>query len=187
MDWDYPFHYLTIMSWRNLAMYAGPEAGPDLQWKLPQVMEDVLERWDIAKQSAFFKAEYIFTYAATAQLAEAARVAARRLRLGSVAEDELIAHYVGYIGPLTGPNARPVPPLLLGITKGSRDHTADRYRQVVLPALAAIRPPPRVALVQYDGGVHAYDEASSDLPLGALPAIARTWDDAIQNGFFVSP
>jgi hypothetical protein len=186
MEWSYPFNYLTILSWRNIAMYAGPEHGPDLQWRLPWVMEEVLEQWDAQKSRPFFKAEYMFNYAATSQLEACARTAAARLKLGQAAEDELVRHYRGYTRELPAHESRPVPPLLLGIVKGSRDHTIERYQRVILPLLNDIEPRPKVALVQYGGGVHQYSKPLPGLSLGALPAIAETWDQAIQEGFFVS-
>lgn len=185
IEWTHPFEYLAIMSWRNLAMYRGPEAGPELQWRLPQVMEDVLEEWEQVKHEPFFKAEYIFTYAALPQLEAAARAAARRLRAGRDAEEELVVRYRSYARELSGPGVRPVPPLLLGIVAGSRDHTPERYRDVVLPMLGAIRPAPRVHLVRYGAGVHGYDKPVAELPMGALPAIATVWAEAINHGFFL--
>lgn len=186
MDWPYPFNYLAILSWRNIAMYAGPEHGPDLQWRLPWVMEEVLEEWDRQKTKPFFKAEYFFNYAATAQLEAGARTAAARLKMSNAAEEELVRHFVGYSRELPAHESRAVPPLLLGIVKGSRDHTIERYRRVILPMLNGVEPRPKVALVQYGGGVHQYGKAVPGLPHGALPAIAETWNQAIQEGFFVS-
>jgi len=186
MDWPYPFNYLAILSWRNIAMYAGPEHGAELQWRLPWVMEEVLEEWEEQKTRPFFKAEYFFNYAATAELEACARTAAARLKMGRAAEEELVRHYRGYSRELPAAESRPVPPLLLGIVKGSRDHTVERYDRVVLPMLRDIEPRPKVALVQYGGGVHQYGKAVPNLPLGALPAIAETWDRAIHEGFFVS-
>jgi hypothetical protein len=186
MAWTHPFNYLAVMSWRNVAMYRGPEAGPDVQWRLPWVMEQVLEEWESVKHQAYFKAEYIVTYAATPQLEAAARAAALRLGLSDSNEAALVQRYLGYVRELTGPGVRPVPPLLLGIVKGSRDHTPERYQQVVLPRLAAMRPAPKVHLVRYEDGVHEYDLALPGSPLGVFPAIAQVWDDAIRQGFFVT-
>jgi hypothetical protein len=148
-------------------------------------MEEVLEHWEESKTKPFFKAEYIFNYAAEKQLTDAARAVAARLKLGIAAEEELVSKYVGYTRPLPSPSAPPVPPLLLGIVEGSRDHTPERYENVVLPSLQAISPAPRVALTRYGAGVHAYDKPLPELAFGALPAIAKTWDDAIMNGFFL--
>jgi hypothetical protein len=164
IEWTHPFNYLAIMGWRNIAMYRGPEAGPDLQWQLPLVMEDVLDEWADSRHEPYFKAEYIFTYAALPQL----------------------ERYKGYTHELSGPGVRPVPPLLLTIVKGSRDHTPERYREVVLPMLAAMSPTPKVHLLQIGAGVHGYDSALPDLPMGAFPAIAQAWDDAIRGGFYLT-
>jgi hypothetical protein len=186
MDWPYAFNHLAILSWRNIAMYAGPEHGADLQWRLPWVMEEVLEEWERQKTRPFFKAEYFFNYAKTDQLEACARTAAARMKLSSRAEDELVRHFRGFARELPAHESRPVPPLLLGIVKGSRDHTVERYEKTILPMLAKIEPRPKVALVQYGGGVHQYGKPVPGLPVGALPAIAETWDEAIQEGFFVA-
>jgi hypothetical protein len=186
MDWPYAFNQLAILSWRNIAMYAGPEHGDDLQWRLPWVMEEVLEEWERQKTRPFFKAEYFFNYAKTDQLEACARTAAARMKLSGRAEDELVRHFRGFARELPAHESRPVPPLLLGIVKGSRDHTVERYEKTILPMLAQIEPRPKVALVQYGGGVHQYSKPVLGLPLGALPAIAETWDQAIQEGFFVA-
>jgi hypothetical protein len=185
IEWTHPFNYLAIMGWRNIAMYRGAEAGPDLQWRLPLVMEDVLDEWAASRHEPYFKAEYIFTYAALPQLEAAARSAAKRLSLGTKAEEELVERFKGYTHELSGPDVRPVPPLLLTIVKGSRDHTPERYRQIVLPMLAAMRPAPKVHLLQIGAGVHGYDSAEPGLPMGAFPAIAQAWDDAIRGGFYL--
>lgn len=185
IEWTHPFNYLAIMGWRNIAMYRGAEAGPDLQWRLPWVMEDVLEEWADSRHEPYFKAEYAITYAAHAQLDAAARTAAKRLGLGVKAEEELVEQYKGYTHELAGPGTRPVPPIFLAIVKGSRDHTPERYREIVLPMLAAMHPAPKVHLLQIGAGVHGYDKSEPGLPMGPFPAIAQAWDDAIRGGFYL--
>jgi hypothetical protein len=185
MEWTHPFNYLNILSWRLLAMYAGPEAGPDGMWRLPWIMEDVFERWDRVKTQAQFKAEYLFCYAALDQLAESARAAAKRLQLGPEETEQLVRHYRGYARELSGPGVKPVPPILLSINKGSRDHRPDRYKTIVLPSLAAMNPAPKVRLVEFQTGVHSYERPEDGLPRGVLPAIANLWNDAITNGYYI--
>ena len=185
MTWDFPFHYFTLRSWRHLAMYAGPEAGPEGMWRLPWLMEDVLEKWDRVKSQPQFKAEYIVTYGATESLAEAARAVAKRLHLNEEETAALVDRFTGYARELSGPGVKPVPPLLYGIAKGSRDHTLERYRDITLREAAKMNPAPRTKLVQFQAGVHSYERPEEDLPRGLLPAVAKWWDDEIRAGFFV--
>ncbi len=186
MSWEYPFNYLTLRTWRHIAKYAGPEAGPDGAWRLPWLMEDVFEAWERVKGQPQFKAEYFVTYAALDALAEAAQVTASRLGMGVAERRELVKRYHGYTRELSGPGVRPVPPLLYGIARGSRDHTEERYRRVLLPALAALDPPPRARLVVFEAGVHGYEKPEDGLPRGILPAVTQTWHDAITGGYFAA-
>jgi hypothetical protein len=186
MTWDFPFHYFTLRSWRHLAMYAGPEAGPEGMWRLPWLMEDVMDRWDKVKSQPQFKAEYIVTYGATESLAAAARAAARRLGLDEQETRDLEDRFTGYARELSGPGVKPVPPLFYGIAKGSRDHTLERYRDILLREVAAMNPTPRAKLVQFQTGVHSYERPEDDLPRGLLPAVVQRWDDEIRQGFFLA-
>jgi hypothetical protein len=179
MQWDYSFDRLVIRTWRHIAKYAGVEAGPEGMWRLPWIMEDVLEKWDRAKSQPQFKAEYLVTYGAADALAAAARATAKRLIFNAAETDDLVQRFTGYPRELSGPGTRPVPPLLYGIAQGSRDHTMDRYEQIVLPTLAAMHPAPKTSLVVFKGGVHGYEREEENLPHGLLPAIAQLWDDAI--------
>ncbi|HYY89165.1 MAG TPA: hypothetical protein VFA49_10245 [Chloroflexota bacterium] len=79
-----------------------------------------------------------------------------------------------------------VPPLLYGLTPGSRDHTEERYRDVLLPTLAEMQPPPKARLVVFGAGVHGYMRPEPDLPKGIGPAVARLWHSAITEGYYVS-
>jgi hypothetical protein len=186
MKWEYPFDYLTIRTWRHLAKYAGVEAGPEGAWRLPWIMEDVLERWDRSRTQPQFKAEYIVTYGASEPLANAARATAKRLKLNDEETEALVERFTGYGRELSGPDARPVPPLLYGIAQGSRDHTSERYDTIVLPTVAAMNPAPRAHKVLFKGGVHGYERPEEDLPRGLLPAVVKLWDDAIREGYFVT-
>jgi hypothetical protein len=78
-----------------------------------------------------------------------------------------------------------VPPVLIAISKDSRDHSPDVYREVVVPMLQAIEPAPKVRVTQFGAGVHVYQKAETDLPLGIAPAVTRFYDEAIRGGYFV--
>jgi hypothetical protein len=88
--------------------------------------------------------------------------------------------------PLEGPGTKPLPPLLYAIARGSRDHTLDRYQNVVLPALAAVNPRPRASVVLFQAGVHGYEKPEEDLPRGVLPAVLQLWQDAIDGGYYTN-
>jgi hypothetical protein len=72
------------------------------------------------------------------------------------------------------------------VTLGSRDHTPERYRGVLLPALAAMAPAPKARLVVFGAGVHGYMRPEPDLPSGIGPAIAMLWNDAITQGYYLT-
>jgi hypothetical protein len=185
MTWPYPYTDLTIRTWRHIAKYTGAEAAPEDLRRLPWLMEDVFDAWDRAKGRPQFKAEYVVTYGMADTLEAGARATAHRLGLDPGDEEALVQRFRGYAAPLQGPGTRPVPPLLYGIAKGSRDHTEQRYTEVVLPGLAALDRPPRTHLTRFDGGVHSYTKPEPGLPFGLLPAVGKLWDQAIRSGFYL--
>jgi hypothetical protein len=184
-----PFNELYIRTWRDLARYAGPEAlgqqGPAALMQLPMLMEEIFDSWQRAKLRPQFKVEYVITHNITASLTEAAQVSAKRLRMNREETDALIERYVGYPRELRGPNARPLPPFLFVITKDSRDHSPEVYREVILPAFNAMEPAPRTHLTHFGAGVHSFWKAEEGLPLGVAPAAIKLWNEAIVGGYFV--
>lgn len=188
IEWRGPFNDLYIRTWRDIARYRGAEAlhqeGVEVLMRLPWLMEDVFENWEKSKASPNFKAEYIVHYACIPALEESARVAARRRKLNEADTAALIDRYVGYTRELSGPGVKSVPPILLGITKYSRDHRPEIYRNVVLPAFASMKPAPNVNLVQFEAGNHHYERPEPDLPMGLVPAVTKLWDEAIQAGYY---
>ena len=85
---------------------------------------------------------------------------------------------------MSGPGAKPVPPFLFGISKNSRDHSPEVYKEVVVPMFKAMKPTPRVDVVHFESGVHCIWEPEADLPMGIAPAVIMSWDDAIKGGYF---
>jgi hypothetical protein len=186
--WEDPFNDLYIRTYRDLARYRGPEAlgqeGPNALMRLPWLMEEILEAWDVAKLRPQFKAEYMVTHCITGALEAAARAAAKRLKLDESRTQALIDRYVGYTHELRGPGVKPVPPFLFVIAKDSRDHSPEVYREVILPMFAAMSPAPRTAVSRFLAGVHTYTKPEQDLPMGIAPAAAKHYHDAITGGFF---
>jgi hypothetical protein len=186
-----PFYELYIRSWRDRARYAGPEAlgqeGPTALMRLPSLMEEVLDHWERTKSQPQFKAQYVITHNIQASLTAAAEAIADRLALSPEARADLVKHYQGFPHPLTGPGAKPVPPVLFVITKDSRDHSPEVYHEVVLPLFAEIRPQPKVRLVHLGAGVHGYARPEKDLPSGVLPTVASLYHEAITSGYFLVP
>ena len=190
-SWTDPFNDLYIRTWRDLARYRGPEAlgqeGPNALMRLPWLMEEILDAWDLAKLRPQFKAEYMITHNIVVALDHAARVSAQRLRMDASQTEKLVSHYLGYTRELKGEGAKPVPPFLFVISKDSRDHSPEVYREVIIPMFQAMDPAPRVAVTRFGAGVHTYTKPEPDLPVGIAPAAAQFYYDAITRGFFAVP
>ena len=188
-SWQDPFNDLYIRTWRDLARYRGSEAlgqeGPQALMRLPWLMEEILDAWDVAKKRPQFKAEYMITHNIVGALEQAAHAAAARLKLNTAETDKLVAHYLGYTRPLEGPGVKPVPPFLFVISKDSRDHSPEVYREVIIPMFEAMKPAPRTHVLRMGAGVHTYTKPEPGLPVGIAPAAAQFYADAIREGFFV--
>jgi hypothetical protein len=184
-----PFNELYIRTWRDRARYAGPEAlgqeGPNALMRLPWLMEEIFDYWDRTKARPQFKAEYIITHNIAGSLEAAARAVAARLKMSGEETEKLVKHYRGYPFPQTGPGAKPVPPVLFCITKDSRDHSPEVYKEVVLPLFATLDPAPKVRVTRWGAGVHTYHKSEPGLPLGVAPPVAEFYVKAIQEGYFV--
>jgi hypothetical protein len=184
-----PFNELYIRTWRDRARYAGPEAlgqeGPNALMRLPWLMEEIFDYWERVKARPQFKAEYIITHNIADSLEAAARAVAARLKMSAEETEKLVKHYRGYPFPQTGPGAKPVPPVLFCITKDSRDHSPDVYKEVVLPLFATLDPAPKVRVTRWGAGVHTYHKSEPNLPLGVAPPVAEFYVKAIQEGYFV--
>jgi hypothetical protein len=189
-SWQDPFNDLYIRTWRDLARYRGSEAlgqeGPQALMRLPWLMEEVLDAWEVARKRPQFKAEYMITHNIVGALEQAARAAAARLKLSADETDKLVAHYLGFTRPLSGAGAKPVPPFLFVISKDSRDHSPEVYREVIIPMFQAMAPAPRVHVTRFGAGVHTYTKPEPGLPVGIAPAAAQFYHDAITGGFFVA-
>ena len=85
----------------------------------------------------------------------------------------------------SAPGVRPLPPFLFVITKDSRDHSPEVYKEVILPAFRAMKPAPRIHLTHLGAGVHSFWKPEPGLPVGVAPAAVKLWNDAITGGYFV--
>jgi hypothetical protein len=184
-----PFNELYIRTWRDLARYQGPEAlgqeGPTALMRLPAIMEDILDAWERAKNRPQFKAEYIITHAIAPSLTQAAEVSAARLKMNDEETETLVKRFVGYTRELAGPDVKPVPPFLFGISKDSRDHSPEVYNEVILPGFHAMKPAPKTALTRFGAGVHSFWKAEPDLPVGIVPSVIKSWKQAVTEGYFL--
>ena len=182
------FNDLYIRTWRDTARYRGPEAlgqeGPGALMRLPWLMEDVLEAWDRGKARPQFKAEYSVTANLLEALEAGARAVAQRLNYDEAQTRALIDRFFGYTRELSGPGVKPVPPILFGLAKDSRDNSPQAYRDVIEPMLAKITPAPRVATTRFGAGVHVYGKPEKDLPNGIATAAAKFYHEAISGGFY---
>jgi hypothetical protein len=189
-SWKDPFNDLYIRTWRDLARYRGSEAlgqeGPAALMRLPWLMEEILDAWEVARKRPQFKAEYMITHNIVGALEAAARASAARLKMTPAETDKLVAHYVGYTRPLAGDGVKPVPPFLFVISKDSRDHSPEVYREVIIPMFAAMNPAPRTHVLRMGAGVHTYTKPEPGLPVGIAPAAAKFYADAIRTGFFAA-
>ena len=184
-----PFYELYIRSWRDLARYRGPEAlgteGPAALMRLPWLMEEIFDDWQQQLVRPLFKCEYIITHNIEESLRAAALTTADRLSLDGPGRAALVDRYLGLTRELGGDDVKPVPPVLFGISRNSRDHSRDVYEEVIMPMFRAMNPAPRIALQHFQAGVHKLWSTQPDLPMGIMPAVSRSWDAAIRGGYFV--
>lgn len=188
-----PFDELYIRSWRDSARYKGPELlgseGPEALMRLPMVMEDILDGWELQQRRPQFKAEYVMTHGIVESLTAAAKVTAKRLGYDDDETQSLVAHYIGLTRELRGETVKPVPPVMFQIAAHSRDHSREVYEEVVIPMYRRMSPAPRYSLTQFLAGTHSYMSKDEELglPYGIGPAVMMQWDNAIRAGWFTKP
>jgi pimeloyl-ACP methyl ester carboxylesterase len=182
--WPYNFDMMTVRTWRDVARYAGPEAGPEGARRLPWLMEEVFEKHRGMLHKPLMKAQQIVQFGAVDALRNAATAVAARLKLGDKASEELRDRFAAYPSPLPS-SKRPVPPLLYCIMANSRDHSFERYNGILLPELAKLDTPPKARIVRFDEGIHTYQVVLPGLPYGTAPAVADMWEQAIMGGYYL--
>jgi hypothetical protein len=184
-----PFNDLYIRTWRDIARYRGSEAlgreGATALMRLPSLMEEILDEWQLERTRPQFKAEYIITHDIVASLEAAANANADRLALSAAERAALVAHFRAYPHALSASDARPIPNVLFAIARYSRDHSREVYSEVILPMFSRLERPPRVALTSFEAGTHFYFRAEPGLPLGIGPAVAKLFHEAISEGYFI--
>ena len=187
--WNIPFNCLKIRTWRDTARSAGIEAAEkrdpmEILNHLTMLIEEVFEEWEQGTTLPQFKAEYPIHLNGVESLAGAAQATARRLNLTAQQTEDLVRQYKGYTRELTGQGVKPVPPILLGISGTSRDHTLEKYNQIVLPMFAGMKPAPKTHLTKYLAGVHGYERPEPGLPKGIAPAVFKLFYDALMGGYY---
>lgn len=188
--WAMAFNCLRVRSWRDNARYYGyeliQEEGVDALARLAMVMEEVHDKWQRGTTQPHFKAENILHFDNPQEIEAAARATAERMDMSPQDTEGLVGRYLGYLRGISGPDVKPVPPLLLMITKNSRDHAPEIYRDVYLPGYAAMKPAPQIKVYQLDAGIHGYNAPEEGLPQGVAPYGVKIWFDAIMNGYFLN-
>ncbi len=186
-DWQTPFNYVLVRTWRELARYRGAELamqeGERPLYRLAQVMEEIFAYWEEAKIFPQFKAENWYHNRTPSCLTAAAETAAAYQKFNAEETQALVDEYLGYGMPLTGPGVKPIPPLLHGINKFSRDHTPANYK-LIAAEFAAMDPAPKFGVIELGTGIHSYWRTEDGLPLGVCPVVVKVWHDAIMNGWY---
>ncbi len=184
-----PFYELYLRSWRDLARYRGPEAlgkeGPNALMRLPWLMEEILDEWKKQLVRPLFKCEYVITHNVVASLKAGAEATAKRLGLDKAGTDAMVARYLNYARELKGPGVKRVPAVLFGISRNSRDYSLEVYNDVIIPMFKKMSPAPKCVLQHFQAGVHMLWSPEENLPTGIMPAVAKSWDDAIKKGYFI--
>ena len=187
--WGADFNCLRIRSWRDTARYYGyeliEEEGVDALARLAMVMEEVFEKSQRGLTSALFKAENILHFDSPEQMEAAARASANRLRMDAEETETLVERYLGYLRGISGPDVKPVPPIILIIASNSRDHDARIYREVYLPGYAAMSPAPKIKLYEFEAGKHGYSAPEEGLPMGIASGGMKLWYEAIMGGYYL--
>ena len=184
-----PFYELYIRSWRDLARYRGPETlgteGPSALMRLPWLMEEIFEEWQTQLVRPLFKCEYVITHDVEQSLRAGANATADRLELSDEDREALVQRYLGLTRELRGEGVKPVPNVLFGISRNSRDHSREVYEEVIMPMFRQMDPAPRIALQHFQAGVHKLWSATPELPMGIMPAVSMEWDNAVKSGYFL--
>jgi hypothetical protein len=183
--WPYEFNMMTVRTWRDVARYAGPEAGAEGARRLPWLMEEVFERHAAMLHTPLMKVQHLVQFAAVDQLRAAAQATGKRLGMNDEETAALADRFAGYPFPMQGDDVKPVPPLLYTIMANSRDHTYERYSGQLLPELAKLSPAPKARIVRFAQGIHQYQRSQPGLPWGNAPAVAELWNEAIMKGYYL--
>ena len=72
---------------------------------------------------------------------------------------------------------------LFEISKDSRDHSPEVYNEVIIPGFRAMKPAPKIAITRFGAGVHSFWKAEKDLPVGIVPSVIKSWNEAVWRIF----
>lgn len=64
--------------WRAIAARSAGAEGPNALMRLPWLMEEIFEAWDVARKRPQFKAEYMITHNIVGALENTARASTKR-------------------------------------------------------------------------------------------------------------
>jgi pimeloyl-ACP methyl ester carboxylesterase len=181
--WDFPFNYLRMRTWADVARYSEEDLGKK-GYSWPLLMETVFERWEGLKSQPNFKAEDFIHKNSVDAMEAAARASAKSLKMDAIATEALVKRYTGYLLEISGPGVKPVP-AFLSVHGADDDTVSYEHGKKVLPMFAAMKPAPKVNVVLLEAGVHRWSFKEPDLPLGIVPTVTTLWNEAIMKGYFL--
>ena len=56
---------------------------------------------------------------------------------------------------------------------------------MIVAGFRAMKPAPKIAITRFGAGVHSFWKAEKDLPVGIVPSVIKSWNEAVMNGYFV--
>ena len=56
--------------------------------------------------------------------------------------------------------------------------------RLIIPGFRAMKPAPKIAITRFGAGVHSFWKAEKDLPVGIVPSVIKSWNEAVMNGYF---
>ena len=71
------------------------------------------------------------------------------------------------------------------VSKDSRDHSPEVYNEVIIPSFRAMKPAPKIAITRFVPACIVC-KAEKDLPVGIVPSVIKSWNEAVVGGYFDS-
>ena len=54
---------------------------------------------------------------------------------------------------------------------------------MIIPGFRAMRPAPKIAITRFGAGLHSFWKAAKDLPVGIVPSVIKSWNEAVVGVF----